>query len=334
MKKHFVLHPVIFLLVASILILSGCQKSPPNIILINIDDMGWRDVGFMGSEFYETPHIDRLAVSGMVFTNGYAPASNCAPSRASLMSGQWTPRHGIYTVNNSDRGQSRDRKLIPTTNTTVLADTFVTIPELLREAGYKTCHAGKWHLGKDPKSQGFDRNIGGTHAGNPGSYYPPYGNVPLKASDDDYLTDLIMDFTIAFIRENHGSPFFLYYSPYAVHTPIHPIDSLFFRYVEKASWMGQDHAGYASMVDNLDRNIGNMLNVLEEEGKSDMEKEECGAWATILIEEGEFGHGRLREKPLNSMDTIELFKTTSIHLFLLALLLKEYWSLNHTNSTK
>ncbi len=290
-QKYF--QCILVWIAACILVFTGCNKTQPNIILINIDDMGWRDVGFMGSQFYETPNIDRLAKSGMVFTNGYASASNCAPSRACLMSGQWTPRHGIYTVNNSDRGQSRDRKLIPTDNTTVLADSFVTIPEILREAGYKNCHAGKWHLGKDPKTQGFDRNIGGTHAGSPNSYYPPYGNVPLKSSDDEYLTDLIMDYAIIFIRENKDSPFFLYYSPYAVHTPIHPVDSLFFRYVEKPSWMGQGHAGYASMIDNLDRNIGNMLRVLEEEGLTDN--------TMIIFTSDNGGHfGVTRQKPLRA----------------------------------
>ena len=82
-----------------LLLFAGCVKSPPDIVLINVDDMGWRDVGFMGSRFYSTPNIDRLAGEGMVFTNAYAAASNCAPSRACLMSGLWTPRHGIYTVN-------------------------------------------------------------------------------------------------------------------------------------------------------------------------------------------------------------------------------------------
>lgn len=100
------------------MLLSSCksevnnEKQPPNILLINIDDMGWRDVGFMGSEYYETPNLDGLAADGMVFTNAYASASNCAPSRACMMSGQWTPRHGIYTVANSDRGKSETRKLI------------------------------------------------------------------------------------------------------------------------------------------------------------------------------------------------------------------------------
>jgi len=259
------------LLLISIIILgiNGCEKSHPNIILINIDDMGWRDVGFMGSEFYETPNIDKLANSGMVFTNAYATASNCAPSRACLMSGQWTPRHGIYTVGTSERGKSKDRKLIPTKNSTTLPDMMKTIAEVLQDAGYRTCQAGKWHLGKDPRDQGFDISIGGGHNGHPKSYYPPYGNLPLNAPNGEYLTDLVMDKAIDFINEVASGPFFLYYSPYAVHTPIHPVDSLFFRYVEKQPWMGQDHAGYASMIDNLDRNIGNLITTLEEKGLSD-----------------------------------------------------------------
>ncbi len=84
--------------------------------------MGWRDVSFMGSEYYETPNLDKLASGGMFFTNAYASASNCAPSRACMMSGQWTPRHGIYTVGNSDRGESKDRRLVPTPNNEYMPD--------------------------------------------------------------------------------------------------------------------------------------------------------------------------------------------------------------------
>ena len=105
----------LIILVLIVLLNSSCNSEQesivPNIIIINIDDMGWKDVGFMGSEYYETPNIDYLSSLGMVFTNGYASASNCAPSRACLMTGQWTPRHGIYTVSPSDRGKSENRKL-------------------------------------------------------------------------------------------------------------------------------------------------------------------------------------------------------------------------------
>ena len=254
------------LLAASALMLSCTSKeeSPkPNIVLINIDDMGWKDVGFMGSKFYETPNIDSLANNGMVFTQAYAGAANCAPSRACLMSGQWTTRHGIYTVDSSERGRAKDRKLIPVVNETVLPDRYYILSEALKDAGYLTCHSGKWHLNDDPTSQGFDVNIGGCHSGNPGSYFPPYTKVPLDApTDDKYLTDLIMDHTLEFV-DSVKSPFFLYYSLYAVHTPIQPVDSLLYKYENKAPWQEQNNKEYATMVENLDRNIGRLVALLK-----------------------------------------------------------------------
>mgnify|MGYP003665320657 FL=1 len=239
------------------------QSKKPNIIVIMIDDMGWRDVGFMGSKYYETPNIDALASKGMVFTDAYASAANCAPSRASLMSGQWTPRHGIYTVGTSARGQSRDRKLIPIKNNEYIPKDNLLIPKVLRDAGYITCHAGKWHLSDNPITHGFDVNIGGNHAGNPGSYYPPYKKVPLEApTNDKYLTELIMDRTLDFVKTTNKKPFFLYYSPYAVHTPIQPVKSLLYKYDNKTSWNGQNNPQYATMVENLDIQIGRLITVL------------------------------------------------------------------------
>lgn len=226
-----------FILIISVVLItsiSSCNKNAtdkikPNIIIINIDDLGWKDVGYMGSEYYETPNIDNLSALGMVFTNGYAASANCAPSRASLMTGQWTPRHEIYTVGSSERGTSKHRKLIPIKNTETLAKKFEIIPEILKINGYKTCHAGKWHLSDNPLEYGFDVNIGGGHNGHPESYYPPYKNVKIKADNDDYLTDLIMEKTIEHI-DTISSPFFLYYAPYAVHTPIQPVKSLIEKY--------------------------------------------------------------------------------------------------------
>ncbi|QGY43841.1 sulfatase-like hydrolase/transferase [Maribellus comscasis] len=254
--------------------LFSCNRTPekseskPNIILINIDDMGWRDVGFMGSEYYETPNIDALAASGMIFTNAYASASNCAPSRACMMSGQWTPRHGIYTVASSERGKSSDRKLIPVVNNAYMPEDNLLFPRLLQQAGYKTCHAGKWHLSDNPINFGFDINIGGSHAGNPGSYYPPYKNVPsLEAPKDDYyLSDLIMDKTLEFIK-NTDTPFFLYYASYAVHTPIQPATELLPKYKNKAEWNGQNNEEYATMVENIDAQIGRLISELKNSDK-------------------------------------------------------------------
>lgn len=259
------------ILILLIISISACAQKPPNIILINIDDMGWRDVGFMGTEFYETPNIDALAAEGMVFTSAYASASNCAPSRACMMSGQWTQRHGIYTVDSSERGKSEDRKLIPIQNNTILPDSQYILPEALKAAGYVTCHAGKWHLSEYPATQGFDVNIGGNHSGNPGSYYPPYRNVPSlePPNQDYYLTNLIMDKVLLFLNSVDEKPFFLYYSPYAVHTPIQPVDSLLPKYKDKPDWNGQNNTKYATMVENLDLQIGRMIFYLKESGKLD-----------------------------------------------------------------
>lgn len=245
-------------------------QSKPNIILINIDDLGWRDVGFMGSEYYETPVLDRLSTKGMIFTNAYAAAANCAPSRACMLSGNWAPRHGIYTVGSSERGKSENRKLIPIPNNVTLSDQVLIFPEVLKSAGYSTCIAGKWHLSEDPTKRGFDVNIGGTHAGNTNSFYPPYGNVPLTPPTKDYyLTNLIMDKTLEFIKSVKSQPFFLYYSPYAVHVPIHPVKNLLPKYRNKAEWNGQKNAEYATMVENVDTQIGRLIDLLERRGKLD-----------------------------------------------------------------
>jgi arylsulfatase A-like enzyme len=248
----------------------GQQDSPakPNIVIINVDDMGWRDTSFMGSQFYETPNIDSLASLGMFFTNGYATAANCSPSRACLMTGLWTPRHGIYTVGSSERGRSKDRKLVPIENNTTLADERTTLPEVLSNHGYTSCLAGKWHLSDNPENHGFDINIGGGHNGHPKSYYPPYGNVDLKDSEGAHLTDAIMSKAMDFVR-NVASPFFLYYTPYAVHTPIQGIDSLKHYYLDKPQWQAQHNIDYATMIHNLDRNIGRLVATLKETGNLD-----------------------------------------------------------------
>jgi len=252
----------------------SCTKNkntnhPPNIVFINIDDMGWNDVSFMGSRYYETPNIDSLAENGMVFTQGYAAASNCAPSRASINTGKWTTRHQIYTVANSDRGQSKDRKLVPIKNTTTLDKKFTVIAQKLKESGYTTCHSGKWHLSENPLDYGFDVNIAGRHIGHPASYYNPYGKenhpykVNISSETGKYLTDVIMDETLSFL-DKVDKPFFLHYTPYAVHTPIDKVDSLMSKYINKPPYKGQKNPNYATMIDNLDRNIGDLIKKLKE----------------------------------------------------------------------
>ncbi|MEM9674870.1 MAG: sulfatase [Bacteroidota bacterium] len=253
---------LLFILIQSI----GFSQSL-NVVYINIDDLGYRDLGFMGSTYYETPNIDQLAREGMIFTQAYAGAANCAPSRACLMSGMNTPRHGIYTVGNSDRGDARTRKIVPVSNETVLADTIYTLAEMFRDEGYTTGTFGKWHLGDDPTTQGFDVNVAGSHRGNPGKdgYFSPY-NVDYLTDGpaEEYLTDRLTDEAIQFLEENQEKPFFLYLPYYTVHTPIIGKPELIKRFETKVTVNGQDNPVYAAMIASLDENVGRLLEALDQ----------------------------------------------------------------------
>ena len=239
----------------------------PNIVLFFIDDLGWRDVGYMGSDFYETPHIDQLAQESMRFSSAYAAAPNCAPSRACLMSGQYTPRHGVYTVGDPARGNDRYRKLIPAKNNVVLADRFVTIAETLSQAGYQCASIGKWHLGKSPRSQGFQVNVAGNQSGSPrGGYFSPYRNPQLSNGDQgEYLTDRLTAEACSFIKDNADSPFFLYLTHYAVHTPLQAKEEYKKHFEDKPAGKLHQHATYAAMVKSVDDSIGRVLQTLKEQ---------------------------------------------------------------------
>jgi len=246
----------------------------PNFVFILIDDMGWRDVGFMGSRYYETPNIDRLAAQGMVFTDAYANAPNCAPTRACLLSGQYGPRHGVYTVGNSDRGSAAGRKLIPVTNRTTLPAETITLAEAIRPAGYRSASIGKWHLGVDPDSgpvaQGFDVNVAGNLAGNPSSYFSPYRNKNLPdGPKGEYLTDRLTEEALAFIEANRARPFFLYLPHYAVHTPIQAKQELVAKYKKKRPDGGQGNPEYAAMIESVDQGVGALLAKLDQLGLAD-----------------------------------------------------------------
>lgn len=240
----------------------------PNIIYINVDDLGWADLGFQGSKYYETPNIDALAKSGTVFTNAYAPAANCAPSRACCLTGQWPQRHGVYTVNNSDRGKSKTRKLIPTKNTLHIKGDNTTIGEVLKAAGYTTCHIGKWHVTKDPTKNGFDINIGGNARGGPysGGYHSPfkYPNC-LQVKPGEYLTDRLTDEAIGFINEHKKKPFFLHLAYYAVHSPLQAKQEKVSQFKKKQGTKGQNNPVYAGMISSLDDNIGKLIKYLDEQ---------------------------------------------------------------------
>ena len=242
-------------------------QNKPNILFINIDDLGYKDLGFMGSQYYETPNLDKFASEGMVFTQAYASASNCAPSRACLMSGLYTPRHEIYTVGNPDRGDTRTRRIIPVDNNVTLPDTIKTLAETLQAQGFVTATMGKWHLGEDPTTQGFDINVAGSHRGNPGrnGYFSPYNVDNLtNGPEGEYLTDRLTDEAVQFLETYQDSTFFLYMPYYTVHTPIMGKEDLVEKYKQKEPVNGQDNPVYGAMVTAMDQNVGRLLSTLDQ----------------------------------------------------------------------
>jgi len=261
---------------AGALVACGAQQNRPNIVLIVIDDLGWRDVGFMGSRYYETPNIDQLADGGVAFSSAYANAPNCAPSRASLLTGLYPPRHGIYTVGDPARGDARHRALIPVPNRTALDTSLVTIAEALRARGYATAHVGKWHLGgvgSLPTDHGFDLNVAGDQRGHPPGYFYPYKRwedqlqyLPGEGEPGEYLTDRLTDEAVGFIERHRERPFFLHLAHYAVHTPLQAQQRLVDKYEGKPVTPEHGDPVYAAMVESVDESIGRIVDKLAELG--------------------------------------------------------------------
>lgn len=257
------------------------DSKQPNIVFILADDLGWTDLGVMGSDYYETPNIDRLASQGLLFDNAYAAAANSAPSRACMMTGMYTPRHGVFTVSPPDRGDRTKRKLIPCLNTDDVRADFVTLAEALQQQGYQCGHIGKWHLGDDadgtgPLSQGFIWNVGGNRAGSPYSYFYPYC-LPNKSKchlgldegqPGEYLTDRLTDEAIAFVRSHKDAPFFLHLSHHAVHTALQAPDSLVEKYRNKPAGTYHTNPVYAAMIEKLDDSVGKLCKEIEDLGLS------------------------------------------------------------------
>ena len=207
------------------------RPASPNVLFILVDDYGIKDVGVEGSTFYETPHIDKLARSGMRFTQGYAACSVCSPSRASILLGKYPPRHGITDYIGAAVGEAfakqRHVKLLASDYVRNLPAADTTLAQALKQAGYSTFFAGKWHLGSKgswPEDRGFDINKGGWDAGSPmGGYYAPWQNPNLPSGPrGESLTLRLADETISFIEQHKDRPFLAYLSFYAVHARSRP----------------------------------------------------------------------------------------------------------------
>jgi len=261
-------------MIAPLLLSLACAPqepaAPPNFLVVPLDDLGYGDLGadlagIGGRAEHRTPNISRLAAEGLVMTHGYSAAPNCAPSRACLQTGRTTPRHGVYTVGTSARGKAPTRELVPIENTTVLADEEVTLAEHLGASGYSSAHVGKWHLGDDPRSQGYDFNVAGNKAGHPKSYFSPYRNPDLEdGPEGEYLTTRLTDESIALL-DRMEPPFLLHLAYYTVHTPLQAPPER----VEERRAAGVKGAKYAAMVEALDHEVGRLLEALERKGLAD-----------------------------------------------------------------
>ena len=258
---------------------------PPNFILFLVDDLGWTDLGYAGSDLYETPNIDRLAREGLIFKNAYAACTVCSPTRAAILTGMYPAR---LKVTDFIAGHPfHNTKLRIPGWTKQLNLEHVTIAEELKRLNYKTAHIGKWHLtprdGVEhpnlwPEAQGFDRNIGGFSAGAPGSYHWPYGrgknkdqgkviNLPAEGKTGDYLTDILTDEAVKIIDEWKSNPFFIYFSYYTVHTPLQAKAGYVKEFSSKTQ-AGARHTNptYAAMVRSLDDSVGRVMQRLKQHG--------------------------------------------------------------------
>ena len=275
MRSHLT---AIFFTTASLFTASAQKKepSPPNVIFILANDLGWQDCGFTGAKFFETPHLDKFASEGMNFTRAYSGGPNCAPTRACLMSGTHTPRHRICTPGGATKGKPKYmRLLVPSRErqdkalnekaatfeiTNSLDPKVVCIPEVLEPAACNSARIGKWRLG--PDTQGFDLS---TSNGNDGVIKNHYGDVDVA----EELTDR----ALIFIEDNHDGQFFLYLAHFDVRTPHRSRKEVAARYEDKLKALPKEQREnfnpvYAGMIDAVDTSVGQVVNKVDELGIS------------------------------------------------------------------
>ena len=263
----------------------------PNIVFITVDDLGWADLACYGADLHETPHIDALANNSFIFTNSYAAAPVCSPTRASILTGK-TPAHLQLTIwieaAGHERSRREDQKFITPQTVENLALEEVTLAELLQQKGYLTAHVGKWHLGDlmhFPETQGFDISFAASQRGAPPTFFYPYRGqafgeyrfVTDMALDNEhhyfsnrageYLTDRLTDEAIKIITDAKKNPIFLHLNYYSVHTPIEAKeeDVQYFKGRKQASLLHQNET-YAAMVKSIDDNVGRLISHLKSAG--------------------------------------------------------------------
>ncbi|MFM8337663.1 MAG: sulfatase, partial [Opitutaceae bacterium] len=234
---------------------------PPNLVLIFADDLGWKDVGYQGNDYHETPQIDRLASQGMVFSAAYAGAGNCAPSRACLLSGNYSPRHHVYAVQTTDRGPKELQRLVPIPNRSGLAQANVTMADALKAAGYATGIFGKWHLdgpdGAEPGEQGFDTVHQSFHT---------WGDAGIKDSSNPKGVFSLTRGACEFMEKNRDRPFFVYLSHFSIHSPHEARPESLEKFERKKPGAQHGNPLYAACLYDLDASVGILLAKLAELG--------------------------------------------------------------------
>jgi arylsulfatase A-like enzyme len=274
----------------------------PNIVVILVDDLGYADIGAYNNDtFYETPNIDRLAREGAQFTDGYAANPVCSPSRYALLTGKHPTRHAATDWFHRRGASHRAGKFAPAQVNQWLPHSETTLAEALQKNGYRTVFLGKWHLGEAeefwPEKQGFEFNVGGHDKGQPpGGYFSPYENPRLDdGPDGEYLTKRLTDEAIDYVNRfaSEDDPFLIYLSYYSVHTPLQAPENTVAKYEKKGSGLRsadddfapeeqiwptsekrlvrtrQNHAIYGAMIEELDVNVGRLLDSLRSSGIND-----------------------------------------------------------------
>ena len=253
-------------LLGLLLVVAAVAQPRPNVIFVLVDDMGYADTTPYGNSYHQTPRIAELARDGMLFTQAYAAAPNCSPTRASILTGRWPARTGLtqYLPGNDFPWAKLRQAELPEglpLDETVLA-------EPLARAGYATASVGKWHLGGGPylpQHRGFDLNFAGGHWGSHNSMFAPYEGAPILAGPPgEYLTDRLAAFSEAFIEANRDRPFFLYLPLYSVHGPIEAKQSRIDGYAGRMDPSGRNDAVYAAMVEGVDWIVGRLVDMLAE----------------------------------------------------------------------
>jgi len=276
----------------SLFVLCGAVYArQPNVLFIVVDDLGWKDTGCYGSSFYETPNVDRLAATGMRFTDAYSANPLCCPTRSSIMTGQYPVRTGFTSASGHIAGEHKhhestsappDQRAAGPSSINYLPFEYYTLGEAFKDAGYQTAFLGKWHMGHPPytpENHGFDFVVGGrAHPGPPGldgkrKFFPPWdktGTLPENPPKDKHIDDYLGDRAVEYIKEHKDDPFLMCFWLYDVHAPFQSKPEL----VEK--WKAKTDPGNAqhcptmgAMIEVMDDNVGRVLDALEKNGIAD-----------------------------------------------------------------